>query len=106
MKNEWWLMLSNFSTDENDLQDPMYMRNKSCTFYNNMINVMTFYQDQPVLEKKIELPPGTKLVSMLIIDPRRAIYSSSTRSCLANTLFVFAKTPSQERWIFDASLKK
>ena len=52
-------------SDENDLQDPMYMRNKSCTFYNDMINVMTFFQDQPVLEKQVEFPPGTKLVSVV-----------------------------------------
>ena len=57
--------LCDLSTDESDLQDPMYMRNKSCTFYNDMSNVMTFFMDQPVLEKKVEFPPGTKLVSLL-----------------------------------------
>ena len=40
----------------------LHMKNKSCTFYNDMRNVMTFFQDQPVLEKKVEFPPGTRLV--------------------------------------------
>ncbi|XP_037078630.1 sushi, von Willebrand factor type A, EGF and pentraxin domain-containing protein 1-like [Pollicipes pollicipes] len=70
------------SCDENDLQDPMYMKNKSCTFYNDMINVMTFFQDQPVLEKKVEFPPGTKLTFRCDDIGKFAMIGSNHRSCV------------------------
>ncbi|XP_043209139.1 sushi, von Willebrand factor type A, EGF and pentraxin domain-containing protein 1-like isoform X2 [Amphibalanus amphitrite] len=88
-KTSWRIMCEDgswvgrsLSCDENDLQDPMYMRNKSCTFYNDMINVMTFFQDQPVLEKKVEFPPGTKLTFRCDDIGKFAMIGSNQRTCV------------------------